>query len=122
MKKFWARLKDMWYGMLPILLIFGIPLAMAIAVWLVSNWNNIPKILGIIADIGKGSLIYGIILILFAVVGLINAYTAFMLWIKKFSEWIEKLDMKGKPSFLLWIIIIVVTFSWYALFKLIKLL
>ena len=119
MKKFWERLKDMWCGMLPILLIFGIPLAMAIAVWLVSNWNDIPKILGIIANIGKGSLLCGIILILFAVVGLVNAGAAFMMWVFAFTKWLNR---KAKSRFWFWCIIIVVTFGWYALFKLIKLL
>ena len=116
MKKFWERLKDIWYGMLPILLIVGIPIVIAITVWLIINWNDIPRILGIIADIGNGSLLYGIILILFAIIGLVNAFAAFMMWFKKFSE---MLDTKNKPGFLTWIIIIVVTFGWYALFKLI---
>lgn len=75
-----------------------------------------------IADLGNGSWIMGILIIAFALIGLINAYAAFMLWFKKFTEWLERLDRKGKPRFLLWIIIIVVSFGWYALFKLIKLL
>ena len=71
-----------------------------------------------IAELGNGSWIMGIIFIVFALIGLINAFAAFMLWFKKFTEW---LDRKGKPRFLFWIIIIVVTFGWYALFRLIKL-
>ena len=121
MKKLWERLKEAWYGALPILLIVGIPLAVATAVWLVINWNDIPKILGNITDIGNGSLLYGVFLILFGLIGLINAFAAFMMWFKKFTEWLEKLDRKGKPRFLLWVIIIVVSLGWYALFKLIKL-
>lgn len=74
-----------------------------------------------IAELGNGAWIMGIICIAFALIGLINAFAAFMLWFKKFTEWLEKLDRKGKPRFLLWVIIIVVSLGWYALFKLIKL-
>ena len=73
-----------------------------------------------IAELGNGSWILGALLLVFGLIGLINAYAAFMLWFKKFTEWLERLNRKGKPHFLLWIIIIVVTFGWYALFKLIK--
>ena len=75
-----------------------------------------------IAELGNGSWIMGIILLLFCFIGLINAVAAFMMWFKKFWEWLEKLDRKEKPRFLLWIIVIVVTFGWYALFKFITLL
>ena len=73
-----------------------------------------------ISDLGNGSWILGTILFVFGLIGLVNAFAAFMMWFKKFTEWLERLDRKGKPHFLLWIIIIVVTFGWYALFKLIK--
>lgn len=73
-----------------------------------------------ISDLGNGSWILGTILFVFGLIGLVNAFAAFMMWFKKFTEWLETLDRKGKPHFLLWIIIIVVTFGWYALFKLIK--
>lgn len=119
MKKFWERLKDMWYGMLPILLIVGIPLAVATAVWLVTNWNDIPKILGVVTDIGKGSLLYGVFLIIFGLIGLINAVIAFMMWAKAF---LDLLDRKAKSHFWFWCIIIVVTVGWYALFKIITIL
>lgn len=72
-----------------------------------------------IAELGNGSWIMGAIFIVFALIGLINAYAAFMLWFKKFTEWLER---KAKSLFWFWFAIIVVTFGWYALFKLIKLL
>ena len=72
-----------------------------------------------IAELGNGSWIMGIIFIVFALIGLINAFAAFMLWFKKFTEWLER---KAKSLFWFWFAIIVVTFGWYALFKLIKLL
>ena len=74
-----------------------------------------------IAELGNGSWIMGILVILFGLIGLINAFAAFMMWFKEFTEWLERLGKKGKPHFLLWIIIIVVTFGWYALFKIINL-
>ena len=73
-----------------------------------------------IAELGNGSWIMGILLLLFGLIGLVNAFAAFMMWFKAFTEWLKKLDQKGKPRFLLWIIVIVVTFGWYALFKLIN--
>lgn len=72
-----------------------------------------------IADLGNGSWILGIILLLFALIGLVNAVAAFMLWFKAFTEWLTR---KPESPFLFWCIIIVVTFGWYALFELIKLL
>ena len=72
-----------------------------------------------IAELGNGSWIMGIIFIVFALIGLINAFSAFILWFKKFTEWLER---KAKSLFWFWFAIIVVTFGWYALFKLIKLL
>ena len=73
-----------------------------------------------IAELGNGSLICGVIFLFFGLIGLVNAYAAFMLWFKKFTEWLERLARKGKPHSLLWIIIIVVTFGWYALFEILK--
>lgn len=122
MKKIWERIKNAWYRALPILIFVGIPTAIGIVVWVISNWNDLPRIANHISTVGKGSLLYGVIIILFTLIGLINAVAAFMLWFKKFTEWLERLDRKGKSRFLLWVIIIVVSFGWYALFKLIKLL
>ena len=70
-----------------------------------------------VAELGNGSLIMGVIFILFGVIGLINAYAAFMLWFKKFTELLEK---KAKSEFWFWFAIIIVTFGWFALFKIIK--
>lgn len=72
-----------------------------------------------IADLGNGSWILGIVLLIFSLIGLVNAFAAFMMWFKAFTEWLNK---KAKSRFWFWCIIIVVTFGWYALFELIKLL
>ena len=120
MKKLWQRIKDAWYRALPILILLGIPTAICIVIGLINIWDDIPKILNNISTVGNGSLFFGFVLFVFSFIGAINAFIAFMLWFKRFTEWLERLDKKEKPRFLLWIIIIVVTFSWYALFKLIK--
>ena len=70
-----------------------------------------------VAELGNGSLIMGVLIILFGVIGLINTFAAFMLWFKKFTEILKK---KAKSIFWFWFIIIVVTFGWVALFKIIK--
>ena len=49
-----------------------------------------------ILEIGNGSWLMGILLIAFGLIGLINAFVAFMLWFKKFTEILEK---KSKSSF-----------------------
>lgn len=72
-----------------------------------------------IAELGNGSWIMGILLIVFSIIGLINAFAAFMFWYKAFTEWLDK---RAKNLFWFWFAIIIVTFGWYALFKLIKLL
>lgn len=120
MKKIGERSKDIWYRALPILLLVGIPTAIGIVIWIISNWNDLPAIANHISTAGNGSLLYGVIIFLFAFIGLINAFAAFILWFKKFTEWLERLDRKGKSRFLLWMIIIVVSLGWYALFDLIN--
>ena len=70
----------------------------------------------VITELGNGSWIMGILLIVFGIIGLINAFAAFMLWFKAFTEWLKK---KTTNRFWFWFYIIIVTFGWYALFKLI---
>ena len=72
-----------------------------------------------ISELGSGSWIRGILFIVFGLIGLINAFAAFMMWAKYF---LELLNRKAKSRFWFCFPIIVVTFGWYALFKLIKLL
>ena len=72
-----------------------------------------------IAELGNGSWALGILLLLFALIGLINAYAAFMLWFKAFTDWLNK---KATSRFWFCFAIIIVTFGWYSLFELIKLL
>ena len=72
-----------------------------------------------IAEFGNGSLAMGILLILFALIGLINAFAAFMMWFKAFTEWLDK---KATSYFWFCFAIVIVTFGWYALFKIIKML
>lgn len=70
-----------------------------------------------IVELGNGSLALGILLIIFGLVGLINAFAAFMLWFKAFSELLEK---KAKSRFWFSLYLILAAFGWYALFLIIK--
>ena len=79
---------------------------------------NIGEFMSIV-DLGNGSWIKGILLIVFSIIGLINAFAAFMFWFKAFTEWLER---KAKSYWGFWLTIIIVTFGWYALFELIKIL
>lgn len=70
-----------------------------------------------LVEIGNGSWLMGILLIVFGLIGLLNAFAAFMMWAKAFFELLER---KAKSIFWFWFAIIVVTFGWAALFKIIK--
>ena len=72
-----------------------------------------------ISELGNGSWLLGILLIAFGLIGLVNAFAAFMMWFKKFTELLER---KAKSRFWFCFYLIIVTFGWYALFKLIKIL
>lgn len=119
MKKWFEHLKETWYGVLPLLLLVGVPIAVCIVIWAICNRDDIPMMISCVSDIGNGSLIYGVILALFSLIGLINAVAAFMMWFRAFTEWFGR---KAKSRFWFCFALIVVTFGWYALFKLIKLL
>ena len=58
-----------------------------------------------------------ILLFVFGLIGLINAFAAFILWFKKLTELLEK---KAKSNFGFWLALIVVTLGWAALFKIIQ--
>ena len=72
-----------------------------------------------ITELGNGTWIMGILLIVFGIIGLVNAFAAFMMWFKAFTELLNK---KAKSVFGFLLPIIVVTFGWYALFRIITLL
>ena len=72
-----------------------------------------------IYDLGNGSWILGTLLLILAIIGLINAFAALIMWFKAFTEWLDK---KATSRFWFCFAIVIVTFGWYALFKLIKLL
>lgn len=67
-----------------------------------------------IAELGGGSWVMGILLLIFGLIGLINAYAAFVMWAKAFFDLLKR---KTKSTFGIWFSIIVVTFGWYALFE-----
>ena len=70
-----------------------------------------------ISELGNGSFICGVIFLLFALIGLVNAFAAFMMWLNAFLKLLNK---KAKSLFVFWSVIIIVTFGWYALFEVIK--
>ena len=52
-----------------------------------------------IAELGGGSWVMGILLLIFGLIGLINAYAAFVMWAKAFLGLLER---KNKSSFWFW--------------------
>lgn len=97
MKKFGEKLKDVCYGALPILLLAGVPLAIAVAAFLIGYWNDIPKILSHITDMGNGSLLYGAFLILFGFVGLANIAVSVWITAHKIDDYLTRNQKKSIP-------------------------
>jgi hypothetical protein len=64
--------------------------------------------------LGSGSPVIGIVILGFAFIGLAQAFAAFMMWGKYFFDNLEK---KADSSWKFWLPIIVSTFGWGALFK-----
>lgn len=116
MKNAWDKFKEAICGVIPLLILFGIPTAIPIAIGIVSIWDDMPQILNRITYLGNGSLVTGILLLLLGLVGLIVAFSAFMLWAKYFLEYLNK---KAKSKFWFWFPIVISTFGLYALFKII---
>ena len=71
-KRMLEKLSDIWYGMLPFLILLGIPLALCVAI----SWKDIPKIIGSLTEIGRGSWIFGLFLALFGSIGCLSIYYA----------------------------------------------
>lgn len=109
------KLKELWYGVLPFLLLLGIPIGICIVIFLINILPDMPKIYERISELGNGSFIYGIILLLFAMIGLINAVIACIMWLKRITEILER---KACSAFWFWFAIFVVTIGWYAFSKL----
>ena len=62
--------------------------------------------------IGEGSILLGILTVLFAIVGAINLIIAIILWIKAFVEWNGRI---AKTMTIFWILNIIATFGWMAI-------
>lgn len=65
LKKIFRNLTDVWYGILPILILVGIPIAICVAI----GWKHIPKIIGVLTALGSGSWLFGILLLAFSATG-----------------------------------------------------
>lgn len=103
MKKFWEKLKEVCYGALPVLLLAGVPLAIAVVAFLIGYWNDIPKILSHITDMGNGSLLYGAFLILFGFVGLINISVSVWLTMHKIMDYLKENKKKETLAILFFV-------------------
>ena len=68
LKKIFRKLSNTWYGILPILILVGIPIAICVAI----RWKHIPKTMGVLSDLGGGSWLFGILLLFFSIIGLVS--------------------------------------------------
>ncbi|MBR5594035.1 MAG: hypothetical protein IKW46_08185 [Bacteroidaceae bacterium] len=106
MKKLFERLKELYYGMLPWLLLIGVPIILCILIGIVFAGEEILQALTQL-DKTYGSWLWGIILYLFGGVALFNLFIGFILTIEKISK---KLSEKW-----IYIFIIVTAFGIFAL-------
>lgn len=117
MRNLWDRIKESFCGILPFFLLFGIPAILACFIWILTNWNEVHRVIDFIYALGNGSLAFGVILLLFGILGFVNAFAAVMLWLKHFLKWLNK-GSKSRVWF--WFLVIVATLGWAALFKIIS--
>lgn len=118
MKDITDKLKEFLYGILPGFILLGIPAIIAVAVWLLANRNDAPRIVDFITIVGDGSFSIGLIFSILGFLGFINAFTAFLLWAKYFLDHVGT----AKSFIRFWIPIILATFSWYAFLKIVSIL
>ena len=86
MKKLWDKLVEKFYGILPFLIILGLPSLIALAWWLACNWDDIPKIMNMLSQIGKGSYLLGIFSVIFGAIFFFHTLTGFVLTLEKIDE------------------------------------
>lgn len=88
LKKIFHKLADAWYGVLPIIILVGIPIAICVAI----GWKHIPKIIGVLTKLGGGSWLLGIPLVVFSATGFLGIcyaviYAAEVIGKKLGSKW-----------------------------------
>lgn len=64
--------------------------------------------------LGSGSAVIGFIILAFSLIGLAQAFFAFLMWAKYFFD---KLERKAQSRWGFWLPIIISTLGWGALFK-----
>lgn len=104
MKKLWEQLKELWYGMLPWILLIGVPIILCIII----AWKDILKLLTGLDEL-YGSWLWGVILCLGAIIAVFNIGVGLILTLEKISE---KLNSKWFYAY-----IIVMAFGIFALTK-----
>lgn len=85
-KKFFHKLSDIWWGILPILIFVGIPIALCVII----GWEEIPKVISALAEMGGGSWFLGVLLALFAGIGALNICVGITFTIEKIGEKLGK--------------------------------
>lgn len=88
LKKIYNKVADAFCGILPIIILIGIPISICIAI----RWKHIPQTIGVLTELGGGSWLLGILFIIFSAAGLlcigyavINAIE--VIWKKSGSKW-----------------------------------
>lgn len=85
MKKLFDRLKEAWYGILPWILLVGVPSLFCIVLAIVFNWKDIIQLLNRFDEI-FGSRFLGIILSLGSTIASLNIAIGFLLTLEKITK------------------------------------
>lgn len=105
-KKIFNKIMDTWYGILPFLVLLGIPTILCIII----GWDKIVGLYNALIKVGNGSIIFGIAIFVFKLIGAINILVGFILTLEAISK---KLSRKW---FYIYIIVTVLSIIVYKLF------
>lgn len=111
MKKLFGPLKEVLYGILPWVLLIGVPIILCVLIAIVFAGEEMLRCLTLLNEI-YGNWLWGIILVLLGVVALFNLSVGFILTIEKISK-----KLSGKW---IYIYIIVTALGIFALTILVK--
>ena len=82
LRKISNKIKDTWYGILPYLIFLGAPTAICIII----GWDKIVGLYNALILAGNGSLILGVVILIFKLIGAINLLVGFILTLEAISK------------------------------------
>ena len=82
LNKIFNKIMDTWYGILPFLILFGIPTVLCIII----GWDKIVGLYNALIKVGNGSIFCGIVIFVLKLIGAINLLVGFILTLEAISK------------------------------------